>query len=108
MKKNVLFAPILPLWSRCQREAQFAKPEDPTQYRRSSMTVPLTHVYRTTNMVNGQKPFDPNVAPENTEIILAISKLSWPTFSSRTDKGETRASPAIWTQQAKFKDSAEN
>ena len=107
MKKNVLFALILAAVVALPAQAQFAKPEDAIHYRRSSMNVLSTHFYRIANMANGRTPFDAKVASDNAEIVLAMSKLPWPAFSAGTDKGQTRASPAIWTQQVKFKDSSE-
>lgn len=32
-----------------------------------------------------------------------LSRLPWAAFGPGTDKGETRAKPEIWTEQAKFK-----
>jgi len=107
MKKNAFFALVLATVAAFPAAAQFAKPEDAIHYRRSSMSVLSTHFYRLANMVNGRAAFDPKVAAENADIVLAMSRLPWPAFSAGTDKGETRASPAIWTQQVKFKESSE-
>jgi len=87
--------------------AQFAKPEDAIKYRRSSMSVLQTHFFRLANMVNGRAPYDPKAAAENADIVLAMSKLPWPAFGPGTGEGDTRAKPSIWTQQAKFNDSAQ-
>lgn len=107
MKKNAFFALVLATVVVLPAAAQFAKPEDAIHYRRSSMTVLSIHFYRIANMVNGRVPFDAKVAADNAAIVLALSKLPWPAFSAGTDKGVTRASPAIWTQQVKFKESSE-
>lgn len=107
MKKNAFFALVLAAVVVLPAAAQFAKPEDAIHYRRSSMSVMSTHFYRLANMVNGRVAYDPKVAAENADIVLAMSRLPWPAFSAGTDKGETRASPAIWTQQVKFKESSE-
>lgn len=107
MKKNAFFALALAAVVVLPAAAQFAKPEDAIHYRRSSMSVMSTHFYRLANMVNGRVAYDPKVAAENADIVLAMSRLPWPAFSAGTDKGETRASPAIWTQQVKFKESSE-
>ena len=87
--------------------AQFAKPEDAIKYRRSSFSVMQTHFFRLANMVNGLAPYDPKAAADNAAIVLAMSKLPWPAFAPGTGEGDTRAKPAIWTQQAKFNDSAQ-
>ena len=107
MKKNAFFALVLATVGVLPAAGQFAKPEDAIHYRRSSMTVLSPHFYRIANMVNGRTAYDPKVAADNAAIVLALSKLPWPAFSAGTDKGQTRASPAIWTQQVKFKESSE-
>ncbi|MFZ3140611.1 c-type cytochrome [Polaromonas sp.] len=87
--------------------AQFAKPGDAIKYRCSSLSVLQTHFFRLANRVNGLAPYDPKAAADNAAIVLAMSKLPWPAFGPGTGEGDTRARPSIWTQQAKFNDSAQ-
>jgi cytochrome c556 len=87
--------------------AQFQKPEDAIKYRKASFTVMATHFGRIGAMVNNRAPFDAKVAADNAAIVETMSKLPWAAFGAGTDKGETRALPAIWTEQGKFKESSE-
>ncbi len=87
--------------------AQFQKPEDAVKYRKAALTVMSTHFGRIGAMANGRAPFDPKVAAESAAIVETMSKLPWEGFVAGTDKGETRALPAIWTEQAKFKEASE-
>lgn len=87
--------------------AQFQKPEDAIKYRKASLTVMAAHFGRIGAMASGRAPFDAKVAAENAAIVETMSKLPWDAFAPGTDKGDTRALPAIWTEQAKFKDSAD-
>ena len=87
--------------------AQFQKPEDAIKYRKASFTVMAAHFGRIGAMVNNRVPFDAKVAADNSATVETMSKLPWPAFGAGTDKGETRALPAIWTEQAKFKESAD-
>lgn len=87
--------------------AQFQKPEDAIKYRKSVMTIQATHFGRIGAMVNGRVPFDAKIAADNAAIVETMSKLPWAAFGPGTDKGETRALPAIWTEQAKFKDAGD-
>jgi cytochrome c556 len=87
--------------------AQFQKPEDAIKYRKSVMTVQAAHFGRIGAMVNGRVPYDAKVVADNAAIVETMSKLPWVAFGPGTDKGETRALPAIWTEQAKFKDGAD-
>ncbi|NCT98610.1 MAG: cytochrome c [Comamonadaceae bacterium] len=87
--------------------AQFQKPEDAVKYRKASFTVLAAHFGRVGAMANGRVPFDAKVAAESAAIAETMSKLPWEAFGPGTDKGDTRAQPAVWTEQAKFKAAGE-
>lgn len=87
--------------------AQFAKPEDAVKYRKSAFSVLATHFGRLGAMANGRAPFDVKTAAADADVIAVVSKLPWTAFGPGTDKGETRAKPEIWKEQAKFNDDAE-
>lgn len=87
--------------------AQFQKAEDAVKYRKSVMTVLGNHFGRIGAMANGRVPFDAQVAADNAALVETLSKLPFVAFMEGTDKGETRAKPDIWTDPAKFKQSAE-
>ena len=87
--------------------AQFAKPEDAVKYRKAAFTVMGAHFGRIGAMASGKAPYDAKVAAENAEVALFMSHLHWAAFGEGTDKGETRAKPEIWKEQAKFKDASD-
>lgn len=87
--------------------AQFQKPEDAIKYRKAALTVMATHFSRVGAMANGRVPFDAKVAADSMAIVETMSKLPWEAFGPGTDKGDTRALPAVWTEQAKFKAASE-
>lgn len=87
--------------------AQFQKPEDAIKYRKAAFTVMASHFGRVGAMANGRAPFDPKVAAESAALVETMSKLPWEGFVPGTDKGDTRALPAIWTEQAKFKEGSD-
>lgn len=87
--------------------AQFAKPEDAIKYRKSALFVMSQHFGRIGAMVNGKAPFDAKAAADNAAVAESMSKLPWAAFGEGTDKGETKAKPEIWKEQAKFKERAE-
>jgi cytochrome c556 len=89
--------------------AQFRKPEDAVKYRQSVMYTMGTHFYsRIGAMANGRIPFDAKAAAENADVVVTLSKLPWVAFTPDTDGvGKTDAKPAVWTEQAKFKDLSE-
>lgn len=65
------------------------------------------HFGRVGAMANGRAPYDAKAAADNAEIAVAMSKLPWAAFGEGTDKGETRAKPEIWKEQAKYKEGAD-
>lgn len=86
--------------------AQFRKPEDAVKYRQSVMYTMGHHFYgRLGAMVNGRVPFDAKLAAENADVIVTLARLPWVGFGPETNGvGKSDAKPAIWTEQAKFKD----
>ncbi|WP_288253209.1 cytochrome c [uncultured Hydrogenophaga sp.] len=87
--------------------AQFQRPDDAIKYRKASFTVLATHFSRVGAMANGRMPFDAKVAAESAGIAEAMSKLPWEAFGPGTDRGDSRAEPEVWTEQAKFKAASE-
>ena len=87
--------------------AQFAKPEDAIKYRKSAMFLMQQHFARVGAMASGRVPFDAKVAADNAAIAESMSRLPWAAFGEGTDKGDTKAKPEIWMEQAKFKAASE-
>lgn len=87
--------------------AQFAKPEDAIKYRKSAMFVMQQNFARVSAMAAGKAPFDAKVAADSAAVAEYMSKLPWPGFVEGSDKGETKARPELWTEQAKFKEYAD-
>lgn len=65
------------------------------------------HFGRLGAMANGRIPFDAKVAADNADVVADMAKLPWAGFMAGTDKGNTKAKPEIWTEQAKFKEGNE-
>ena len=87
--------------------AQFAKPEDAVKYRKSALFVMQQNFSRIAAMAGGKAPFDAKIAADSAAVAEFMSKLPWAGFGEGTYKGETRAKPEIWKEQAKFKDYSE-
>jgi cytochrome c556 len=86
--------------------AQFSKPENAVKYRQSVMYTMGNHFYsRIGAMANGRVPYDAKAAADSADVVLMLSKLPWIAFNADTNGvGKTDAKPAVWTEQAKFKD----
>jgi cytochrome c556 len=89
--------------------AQFSKPENAVKYRQSVMYTMGNHFYsRIGAMANGRIPYDAKAAADSADVVLMLSKLPWIAFTADTNGvGKTDAKPAVWTEQAKFKDLSE-
>jgi cytochrome c556 len=88
--------------------AQFRKPEDAVKYRQSVMYTMGNHFYaRIGAMANGRVSFDAKAAADNADVVLTLSKLPWVAFTPDTQGLKSDAKPAIWSEQAKFKDLSE-
>mgnify|MGYP001370103898 CR=1 FL=1 len=82
--------------------AQFRNAEAAIKYRQSVMVVQQHHLGRIFAMANGRIPFDASVAAADAAVLDTIDKLPFVAFIDGSDKGDTRALPAIWTERAKF------
>ena len=85
--------------------AQFAKSDDAIEYRQGALFVMGQHFGRLGAMVKGQVPYDTTAAVHNAEIVAFMSHLPWAGFGPGTEGG--KAKPAIWKEEAKFKDLSE-
>ena len=85
--------------------AQFAKAEDAIKYRQGALFVIGQHFGRLGAMAQGKIPFDAKAAQDNAEVELNMSKLPWAGFGPGTEGG--KAKPAIWKEQAKYKEHAD-
>jgi cytochrome c556 len=82
----------------------FQKPEDAIKYRQGALRVLGAHFGALGAMANGRAPYDAAAAARHADVIQLVSTLPWAAFTPGTDKGETRAKPEIWAEQAKFKE----
>ena len=85
--------------------AQFAKAEEAIKYRQGALFVMGQHFGRLGAMAQGKIPFDAKAAQDNAEVVLNMSKLPWAGFGPGTEGG--KAKPAIWKEQAKYKEHAD-
>ncbi len=103
MKKIISLALVaLAVGTALPASAQFAKAEDAIKYRQSALFVMGQHFGRLGAMANGKIPYDAKAAAEDAEIVDGIAKLPWAAFGPGTKGGKSK--PAIWTEEAKFKE----
>ncbi|HZW23026.1 cytochrome c [Noviherbaspirillum sp.] len=88
-------------------QAQFAKVEDAVKYRQSALSVMGTHMGRVGAVVKGERPYDKAAVEADVAVIETMSKLPWSAFVPGSDLPNSKAKPAIWKEQDKFKAGAE-
>ena len=88
-------------------QVAFQKPEDAIKYRRGALTVMAAHYGALGAMANGRAPYDAAAAARHGDVIQMVSTLPWAAFTAGSDKGETRAKPEIWSEEAKFRQAHE-
>jgi cytochrome c556 len=85
-----------------------AKPETLVKQRQAVMTLQGKYFYpRLRPMAQGKIPYDANVAAHDAELLLALTKMPWDGFVASTKDIKTGALPAVYTDTAKFKESAD-
>jgi cytochrome c556 len=82
--------------------AQFRNADAAIQYRQAVMVVQQFHLGRIFAMANGRMPFDPKVVMDDANVLATIDVLPFVAFGPGTDKGNTNALPAVWSERAKF------
>ena len=83
--------------------AQFSKPERAVEYRQAAFTLMNNHMGRISQAVQGKVPYDKDAVLRSAEIIEIVGKLPYEAFAPGTDLMESKAKPAIWKEEAKFK-----
>jgi cytochrome c556 len=88
--------------------AQFAKPEEAIQYRKSVMTLIGQHFGRIGAVVQGKVPFDKGAVAKNAELVATFATLPWEAFTvAGTDMGETHMKPEALKEKEAFKAAAD-
>ncbi len=105
--KAALIAAVVALTALPAAAQNFAKPEDAIKYRKAAFTVLAGNFGTLGAMANNRMPFDAKAAADAGAAIEVVARLPWAGFGPGTDKGETRAKPEIWTQQAKYKEASD-
>jgi cytochrome c556 len=83
--------------------AQFAKPEDAVKYRQAAFTVMGNHMGRLYRVVQGRVPYERDAVVRSAEIVETMALMPYEAFTPGSDLLESRAKPALWQEQAKFK-----
>jgi cytochrome c556 len=88
-------------------QAQFGKPEDAIKYRKATMFLIVQHFKRMGAAVQGKTPYNKQDFAANAEVVKVLATLPWEAMlEPGTDRGDTRLSPAVFSETRDFKKDA--
>ncbi len=85
------------------------KPEILVKQRQAVMTLQGKYFGPMAAMAQGKVPYDPNVVQRNAGFLDNLSRMPWDGFdpSTKDVNVKTAALPAIWSDNAKFREAAD-
>ena len=103
MKKSLLHFAAVTALAALPAQAQFSKPESAVRYRQAAFTIMNNHMGRISQAVQGKIPYDKDAVLRSAELIESLGKLPYEAFTPGSDLMESKAKPAIWKEEAKFR-----
>ena len=103
MKKNILLGVLLSaLTLSANAQSMFEKSEDAIEYRKSTFQLIRFQIGDMGDMLKGKVAFDTERFQKRADAAATLSALPWEAFTRDSQKGDTSALPAIWTDRATF------
>ena len=84
-----------------------AKPDVLVKQRQAGMTMIGKYWGPIAGMASGKAPYNAETVARNAPILEVLSKLPWDGFQESTKDIKSAALPAVFTEQAEFKDGSE-
>lgn len=103
MNKSMLLTAAAVTLAAVPALAQFSKPESAVKYRQAAFTIMSNHMGRISQAVQGKIPYDREAVLRSAEIIETVAKWPYEAFTPGSDLLESKAKPAIWKEEARFK-----
>lgn len=83
------------------------KPEQYVKHRQSAFTLMAWYFGPMGAVAKGEKPFNKDDMTKSSALVATMAKLPFDSFPAGTEAlGNTRALPAVWSNNAKFKEIA--
>src|SRR5919206_3843496 len=80
------------------------KPEVLVKQRQSVMTLQGKYFGPMAAMAQGKAPYNPDVVRRNSAFLDNLSRMAWDGFDPNTKDVKSAALPAVYEQQAKFRE----
>jgi len=84
-----------------------AKPDVLVKQRQAAMTLQGKYFGPLAGMASGKVPYNAEVIVRNAAYLDTLNKMPWDGFNNNTKDEKSRALPAVFTDTAKFKESAD-
>ncbi len=84
-----------------------AKPDVLVKQRTAAMTLQGKYFGPLAGMASGKVPYNAEVVARNAVYLDVLNKMPWDGFNNNTKDEKSRALPAVFTDTAKFKESAD-
>ena len=84
------------------------KPETLVKQRQAAMTLQGKYFGPMAAMAQGKAPYNAGVVQRNAGFLGNLSRMPWDGFDPSTKGVKSAALPAVFTEQAKFKEAAEH
>ena len=83
-----------------------AKPDVLVKQRQSAMVLQGKYFGPLAGMASGKVSYNAETVARNAAFLEALNKMPWDGFNENTKDEKTRALPAVYTDNAKFKEAA--
>ncbi len=80
----------------------FKEPSDAIEYRQAAFSMISVQIGDMGAMLKGKIPFDAEQFKQRANNAAALSKMPWEAFYAGTEKGDTSALPAVWSENDTF------
>ncbi|MFC3034526.1 c-type cytochrome [Pseudoalteromonas fenneropenaei] len=108
MKKTLLgFALAAVFSSSVSANSLFEKPEDAIEYRQAAFQLIRYQIGDMGDMLKGKVPFDAERFKQRAHNAAQLAAMPWEAFIDGSDKGDTEALPAVWSDRATFDQKAQ-
>jgi cytochrome c556 len=102
LKQLFLGATLCALTFGATANSVFEEPSDAIEYRQAAFSMIRVQIGDMGDMLKGKVPFDAEQFKHRANNAAALSKMPWEAFVAGSDKGDTSALPAIWSDNETF------
>ena len=83
------------------------RPEQQLKQRQAAMTLQGKYFYPIRAQAQGKVPYDAGTVARNVAYLEQLSRMPWDGFTPATKDLKSQATPAVFTDTAKFKEAAD-